>query len=221
MRISIPSLPSVASRSLRGTLEAGAYIVTDEFPSFTVTLHDAPAGKDITVDTPDARFGRLVAMRIGDLAGGVFLSVKGGNQNDRAVEIWVPDDPKAIEAVCVGVLRALDQMRVAMTSAAPVQPLADVPELLANVVRAIQTSQQQETAAVKVALDGQTLAVLRALDTRYDRLHANLTDEASRIRTVQQGSVDMLKETAVEQHAALFSDLMGYYDRPRWWRFWR
>jgi len=225
MRIAIPSLPSAASISLRGTLEAGGYVVAEDFASYTVTLQDMQVGDDIVIDAPDAIFGRLVAQRIGALApnGGVFLACKGGNQNDRAVVIGVPSHGKALEAVCTGVLRALDQTRQFLRDPAQKQgqPFADVPEILSNLARALQTHQKDQTTAVKKALEDHTLSLLMKLDTRADSLRDLVAAEASRIRLVQQGTTSRVMETLVEQRPALFADLIGYYTRKRWWQVWR
>lgn len=226
MRISIPSLPSAASLSLRGTLESGGYVVADEFPSYTVTLQDMLEGDDIVIDAPDACFGRLVAQRVGSLApnGGVFLACRGGNQNDRAVVIGVPAQGKALEAVCTGVLRALDQTRqfLAQPAQSQGQPFADVPEILATLARGLEAHQRDQTQTVTAALEQHTVALVGAFDRRCDGLHEALTAEASRIRTIQQGTADLVTGAVIAQRMRLFDDLLTYYARPRWWqwRFW-
>lgn len=206
MRIAIPSLPSDASVSLQALLEEAGHLIASDFPSYTVTLRDS-ADYYIAIDVPDSRFGRLLTHRIAEFTDdGVLVKAKGGNLNDKAAIIDVPNRGDAVSAVCVGILRALDQIRAITTQPAKDadKPLYNVSELLGSAVEAVK-------------------AHIGAMHERdMDRFAA--FDAVLKERHEQQLSHGRyaLQDAHRSTHK-LFADLMAYYTRPRWWqwRYWR
>lgn len=221
MRISIPSLPSPASKSLQGTLESAGYQVVSDFPSYTITLHEGDL-PFISVDGPDSALTRLVTHRVGELArdGGVFVKVKDGNQNDKALAITLA--PDAIEAVCVGVMRALDQIQVQHRHVAAVaEPLANASELLGNAVDKILDKQDHDFVRIMDRLKDVAFDMRESLK---EHRSAQITDSAKVCEQIQRSTGQLMSHVITRadlSRRGLFDDLMTYYTRKRWWQVWK
>ncbi len=222
MRIAIPSLPSPDSLSLKAMLEEAGYLIVTEFPSYTVTLKPG-THPWIVVDVPDAQFGRLLTHRIGDIApwNGVFVRSKDGNQNDKAALIEIPDnDAAALKAVCVGTMRALDQIQKIATQPATVAntPFTNASELLASAVQMIQASVNAGSSTVLGELT-QRIAESRTA-TEADLLALQQAQTAGASATYSQ--LNHCVNETIRARQGLFDDLVRYYERPRaWqWRYW-
>jgi len=224
MRIAIPSLPSPDSLSLKAMLEQAGYLIVTEFPSYTVTLK-AGTHPWIVVDVPDAIFGRLLTHRIGDIApwNGVFVRSKDGNQNDKAALIEIPDnDAAALKAVCVGTMRALDQIQKIATQPATVAntPFLNASELLANAVEVLQADISKASTTVL----GHVTQIVTDSHTATNEHLAELVKAQTAATTATYSQIQHCVMETSRQRQVLFADLMAYYTRPRWWHslaFWR
>ncbi len=218
MRIAIPSLPSPDSLSLKAMLESAGYLVVSDFPSYTIRLVRG-SHPWIVVDVPDAVFGRLLTHRIGEQApwDGVFVKANGGNQNDKAAIIEIPDnDAKALEAVCVGTMRALDQIqKIATQPAKTAEPFLNASEVIAQAVTMINAHTSEQTTTM--------------IGTISDAVQASVTVNAAQLKQMQQdmehmqvviGDQMQMHVTTQAERAStdLFRSLIDYYTRPRWWQ---
>lgn len=220
---------SPAAGGLASVLRAQGYHVSDQFPSYTVVIHDGPVTQ-IVVDTPDAIFGRLVTHQVGALApnGGVFVQAAGGNQNDRQVVITVPEAQDAsAHAVEHGVMRALDLVTGksgvplgarALSPVPRVPTSAPSPELFMNVVDVLKAHQ---IATIQPLVDGVTAlgAQIRGCATRADL--NTLSAAVSAPLEAIHGAVGLVSSDLVTARAGLFADLVAYDQRKRWWQVWR
>ncbi len=205
-------------------LEQAGYLIVTEFPSYTVTLKPG-THPWIVVDVPDAQFGRLLTHRIGDIApwNGVFVRTKDGNQNDKAALIEIPDnDAAALKAVCVGTMRALDQIQKIATQPATVAnaPFLNASELLANASELIIAEVHKASTTTMTYL---SQVVTESQTATHEHL-AELSKAQTASTTATYSQIQHCVMEASRQRQALFADLMAYYARPRWWHalaFWR
>lgn len=222
MRIAIPSLPSPDSVSLKAILEQAGYLIVTDFPSYTITLTQG-SHPWIVVDVPDAIFGRLLTHRIGELApwNGVFVKAKDGNQNDKAAIIEIPDnDAKALEAVCVGTMRALDQLQKVKSEPAKTAgtPFLNASELLANAVDVLRF----EIHKASTTVDGHLTQVIVESRTATDEQLTALAKSQTASQSATYSQIQHGISETLRARQSLFDDLMKYYQRPRaWqWRYW-
>jgi hypothetical protein len=238
MRISISTLPSPEAKSLADTLEKAGHLIVEDFPSYTVDIRFGP--KTI-IDVPDAMFGRLAVFRIGELTSNpVRVQVSGGNLDDR--KIVVRTTPEDLEAVCVGILRAVDQTK--QFTLPKEKALADTnTELFVNLWESVKRDQatfleaqhklsEDQSLSIESLLRAQTIALSNSVFDKLGSVHTDILsslalDQEETNNAIKKLSNDLIANTAIiVDHASdsrkeLFSDLMAYYTRKRWWEFWR
>ncbi len=236
MRIAIPTLPNPESKSLADLLEKAGHLVVSDFPSFTVELHP---GLATVVDAPDAMFGRLAVFRIGELTSKpVGVQVSGGNLDDRKVVVFVR--PEDIEPVCVGILRACDQVKqFGSPNHKVVKAAIDQTEIFANLYEAIK-EEQDEFLKQQLSLNNQQNDLLNSkVESLRDSIHyakGELQESVEKgiasVKLLTDSKLAQLADTVTTEgfrtrnvaNAAsqlLHDDLFTYFNRKRWWEIWK
>ena len=214
--------------ALAGNLRHAGYVVTDDFPTYTVTIQPT-SDPHLVVDVVDCLFGRLAVWRIAELdpSGGVFVQARGGNVNDRAATIGIPaDDPAAAVAVERGMVRALDEVQQIRSAGAQRLPAAaaltavDINTVVQTLTHALELATADMGGAIKAEL-GKALA---GVELRLTRELAGIGEHVEQVADGHQEAMTHTVRTVVAAVTAaqetVLADLAVRLPARRWWQVW-